>query len=535
MRNTALARNKSIYRGASAANSAQGASVPSSTGGWDAFNPLARMPPQNAIKLVNWFPQPGWDELRKGHVIWCDTGTNEPVESLMGYMGQDTSKDILIAASNGKLFNVTSSTPVTLGTGYGSDRWQFTDFANVGGSFLWMVNGQDDPQYWDGTALNVTSITCSDGADPAGFINVAVYRSRIWTVLKNSTRAYYLDVDAVDGTANVFDVGAQFINGGYLVAIGTWSTDTIDGPNEFIAFVSSQGDVAIYLITDPTTSAGISFRGRSELSQPVGTRCMAKVGADLGIITLDGILPLSQVLTYDKAALIGKSITANIRQAVADAVRNGKDLFGWQLHSYPRGTMAILNVPISENMEQQQYVMNTLTGAWAQFEGQNANVWEIFLDHAYFGGNDGVVRLADTAGGDENLTLSADKIGAFDYFGNRGQLKRFTTIRPNLTIDVAFPVQPYIGINVDYGTDATLDPINFNSGGVAVAMWDIALWDVAVWPGNISSIDWATINGVGYCASIRVTVDVPWSEEVREPFTLRVNGYDMLYDKGAFI
>lgn len=539
MRNTALQRNRAPYRGMAAANVSQGASVPSSTGGWDAYSPLAKMPAQNAVTLINWFPQPGWDELRKGHVIWCDTGTGTPVDTVMAYMGQDTANDKLFAFSGNSLFDVTGNTPSTISTGYSSNRWQFTDFAGTGGSFVWACNGLDTPIYWDG-ALHTAVITCVDGSmNPTGdsadnFINVCVYRDSLWCVLNNSTKAYYLPTDSVQGNATIFDVGNQFINGGKLVAIGTFSTDTIDGPNEFICFLSSQGDVAIYLITDPTTADGISLRGRAEISQPVGIRCLAKVGADLAVITFDGVLPLSQVLTYDKAALIGKSITANIRQAVSAAVKAGKDEFGWMLHSYPRSTMAILNVPITEASEQQQYVMNTITGAWAQFVGQNANCWEVFLDRAYFGGNDGVVRLADEAGGDENQTLFADKVGAFDYFGERGVLKRWTMIRPNLTINVAFPVQPQIGMNVDFGTDASLDPINFGSG-IVVPLWDTALWDVDMWPGDITSIDWASISGVGYCASIRVTVSVPWSEAVRTPYDLRVNGYDCLYSKGAFI
>lgn len=536
MRNTSLAENQISYgrQRFTAANTSQGASVPSSTGGWDAYSPLQKMPAENAITLINWFPQPGWDELRKGHVVWCDTGTNLPVETVMAYMGQDTTDDKLFAFSNGTMFDVTGNTPSTVSTGYASDRWQFTDFAGTGGSFVWACNGEDTPIFWDGSSLTDASITCDDSADPKGFINVCVYHDRLWLVLKDSTRAYYLDTDAVQGTAHVFDVGNQFINGGRLIAIGTFSTDTINGPNEFICFVSSQGDVAVYLIPDPTTSAGISLRGRSEISQPVGDRCLCKVGSDLAIITFDGVLPLSQVLTYDKAALIGKSITANIRQAVSAAVRSSKDQFGWMLHSYPRGTMAILNVPIEEGVEQQQFVMNTIIGAWAQFEGQNANCWEVFLDRAYFGGNDGIVRLADEAGGDENQTLFADKVGAFDYFGERGVLKRWTMLRPNLTISDAFPVQPMIGMNVDFGTDAVLDPINFGNGE-ALALWDTAIWDADIWPGDISSIDWASVSALGYCASIRVTVSVPWSEAVRTPYDLRVNGYDVLYTKGGYI
>lgn len=536
MLNTFQSANRS-RRGADAlaSNVAQGTSIPAPVGGWDAFNPLAAMPPQNAFQLINFFPQPGFVELRGGHLNWCDTGTGVPVETLMGYMAADSTKNILIAASNGKLFDVTTSTPSTLGTGYSNDRWQFSNYAGTGGSFTFMVNGADPPQYYDGSAITVPTITRSDSGSVNDFINVWVYRNRFWFVIKNSTKAAYLPVDSVAGTATIFDVGNNFINGGYLQAIASWSTDANDGPNEYISFISSQGDVAIYNILDPTDPGAISFRGRAEISQPVGWRCVTKIGADLGIITLDGVLPLSHVLTYDKAALIGASITKNIQSEIVHAVQEAKDHFGWQLHSYPRNTMAILNVPLTEGSMQEQYVMNTITGAWGRFQGQYANCWEVFLDRAYFGDNNGVVHIADASSGDENQTLSADMQCAYNYYDDRGRLKRWLMIRPNITIDQTFPTLPQLGLNIDFGTSGQLSPINFNTAGT-LPLWDSALWDNATWPGGVTSLAWASANGVGYCSSIRITVSVPWQESLRaDTDALRFNGFDVLYTPGSFI
>lgn len=492
------------------------------------------MPETNAVQLINWFPQPGWVELRRGHINFCDTGSGQPVETVMGYMSQDTSDDALLAATNGHIYDVTTGTAVSVGMGYTSNRWQYTGFAGTGGSFLYMVNGSDDPQYFQTGVITVPTITPTDSADPDDFINICVYRSRIWFVKKNSTVAYYLDVDSVQGDAHPFDVGNQFVNGGYLVAIGTFSTDTAGGPTEYIVFVSSQGDCAVYNIMDPTDTGGISFRGRGEISQPVGYRCMAKLGNDLAVITLDGVLPLSQVLTYDKSQLIGKSLTNNIRQAITTTVRDAKDHFGWQFHSYPRNTMAILNVPISENADQEQYVMNTITGAWCRFTGQYANCWEVFLDKPYFGDNDGIVHLADEAGGDENQTLTADLSVAWNYFSDRSRLKRWSTIRPNITIDATFPVNPQIGINVDFGTNAALYPINFNSS-TPIPLWDISLWDIAIWAGDLTSNDWAGTDAYGYAASARITVTLPWTTDLVSPKTLRFNTIDWLLFPGSFI
>lgn len=534
MRNTyrQMGRVKSGRSTASAAQVAGGASIPAPTGGWDAISPLSKMPPQNAVSLVNFFPQPGYVELRRGFVNQCDTGTGSPVETVMGFQGDDVATETLLAASDGTIFDVTGPSPTTIDTGFGSDRWQFTNFGTSGGSFLWMCNGIDTPQYWDGTTLTAATIT---GVTPEDMVHCWVYRSRIWTVLKDSTKAAYLPLDSIQGAAVEFDVGNYFTNGGYLQAIGTWSTDTNDGPNEFIAFISSYGDVALFQIEDPDDPTKIFFRGTASIGSPIGRRCVTPLGSDLAVITIDGVLPLSQILTYDRAALLGASITKNIKAAMTNAARLQKDNFGWQMISYPRNTMAILNVPVAESATQDQFVMNTITGAWCRFTGQNGSCWEVFQDRAYFGGNDGIVRLADESGGDEEQTLSAVMEGAFNYYGDRGRLKRWTTIRPAITIDITFPVQPEIGMNVDFETDGLMNPIQFGGGDV-LALWNSAIWNQSTWPGETNEANWAGIEGLGYSASIRMTVDIEWSEDVRPARALKINSFDdVLYDSGAFI
>src|SRR5690606_23770392 len=138
----------------------------------------------------------------------------------------------------------------------------------------------------------VTNLT-GTGFTPSDIINVCVYRNRIWGVIKDSTKAVYLGLNAVDGPASVFDVGAQFPRGGYLMAVMTWSTSNNDGPQEYIGFISSYGDLAIYLIEDPTTASSIYFLGTSQIGSPIGRRCFCKFGSDTALITIDGVVLLS--------------------------------------------------------------------------------------------------------------------------------------------------------------------------------------------------------------------------------------------------
>jgi hypothetical protein len=254
----------------------------------------------------------------------------------------------------------------------------------------------------------------------------------------------------------------------------------------------------------------------------------------LGVITIDGVLPLSRVLSYDRAAMAQSALTANIRQAMTDAAQRYKDNFGWEFIGYPRSTMAILNVPLSGESVQDQFVMNTQTGAWCRFTGQNANTWEVWEDRLYFGGNDGVVRLADESAGDEDQNLTADMRCAFNYYKSKGQLKRWNTVRPSITVDVNLETIPKMGLNVDFSENALVYPISFVTGET-LAVWNQSNWDEAIWPGQAVRQEWNAVSGIGYCASIRMTVEVPWSEEARVYKALQVNSFDVVYDKGGII
>lgn len=533
------ARQAGKARGAAmgipAPQTAQGTSIPSPVGGWDSYSPISDMPPANAVELINWFPQPGYAELRRGYVIHSDTSTEDAVDTLMPYQGPLVSDAKLFAASGNEIWDVTDETGVSVQSGLSNNRWQYVNFSTTGGEFLWICNGEDTPRYWDGSTWTNATIT---GVVAEDMVSCTLYRGRIWTVMANSTKAAYLPLDSIQGAATEFELGSYFKLGGQLQAIATWSTDVQGGTNEFIVFLSSYGEAAIFLIYDPTDGSQFSFRGVSTLGSPIGRRCVENIGSDVGIITIDGVIPLSQVINYDRAAFQQVALTKNIRNAMTQAARDYGAEFGWQIISYPRNTMAILNVPIVEGGQQQQFVMNTINGAWARFTGQNANCWAIFQDRAYFGGNDGKVYLADEAAGDEDSTLEADIQGAYNYFKSRGQNKRWTTVRPLVTKDDSYGVDLTIGLSIDFQLSEPMDEV-LEDTNVNPAIWNDpnTIWNDpnTLWPGLTTSARWMAISGIGYCAAVRMKISVPWTESLRAPQVLRVYSFDFLYDKGGFV
>lgn len=482
------------------------ASPPVPTAGWDTMSPLANMDPLNAVTLDNWFPQPGFVELRKGfdlHVSIDGPTVTDPVETLMVYQGPDSQS--LWAGMDESIWNVTTEgslgTEVATVGPFQNVRFQWVNFTTSGGEFLWACNGEDDPVYYDGTNWADTTIT---GITPGDVINVCVHRGRLWLTLKDSLNAAYLPLDSIQGAGTVFRLGDLFDEGGHLLAIGTWSRDGGDGPDDYLVFLTSQGQVAVYSMVDPTDPDGIFLVGVYRIGQPIGRRCLAKVGPDLAVITNEGVQSLASVIAIDRAAQDRASITARIQSAINQVARLTRDDFGWQFISYPKGTMALLNVPVGSS-QYYQFVMNTLTGAWCRFTGQNAYCWALMGTELYFGG-DGLVLHADAGGGDfGGETFIADLRTAFSYYGQRGRKKRWPMVQPIINTNAA--VVPSIGMDVDFRLTDITDPVPIDppSG----ALWGEAVWGLSLWGGDVQIFDqWLSVEALGYAGAIHFKVAV---------------------------
>lgn len=525
-----------------------GASIPAPVEGWDAVSPLAAMDPKRAVVLDNWFPREGYCEIRKGWAYHASSGAADAVETLAAYHGTTPGDDALFAIAGGTIYDATNngSMVATGVTGLGNSRSQFVNFTTSGGQFLYLVNGADDPNIWDGatwTNPTITGITASDA------IHINIHKNRLWFTLKDSTKAAYLPVDSIQGAATTFELGGLFSLGGYLMAMATWTLDAGVGVDDHAVFISSRGQAAIYKGTNPAVAADWVLVGVFTLGSPIGRRCFTNVGGDIALISVDGVVPLSKSLIYDRAAINNVALTANIAPVMNESARLYGENFGWQLIGYPRGTMAILNVPLQEGVTQQQYVMNTLSGAWARFKAQNGGCWEVFQDRLFFGDNAGNVCEADVAANDGGADITADLKTAFNYFRSPGVLKRFPMIQPLITSDGR--VTPAIDVNTDF-RDST--PTNVPNGSTfSGALWNAFNWNEANWPeSRATTTDWQTVTAIGQCASVRMRVvinsptvlaqwdsgvwdDSQWDSAGSSPPLLQVNGFNLVMERGDFL
>lgn len=507
--------------------------APAPVGGWDAISPLSNMDPIYAVILQNWVPRPGYLELRGGYSIWSNVSTT-PVETLLVWRGPTDTK--LFAVTGSRIIEASDYGSATIAVSLlTSARFQYVNFTPAGGStYIVACNGQDSVREYDGTTWTTPVIT---NVTSSTLINVNAHKRRLWFIQSGTTSAWYLATDAIQGAATEFDLGAFMTKGGYLVAMGTWTIDGGNGPDDLAVFATSRGQVIIYKGTDPGNANAWALVGVFDLAYPLGYRCFGKIGSDLGFITLEGLLPISKALPFDPSGVRSTAYTNRIQNAMLQAAFLGRDMFGWEIVSFPAQGLIVMNVPQSENVQQTQFVMNAISGAWTNFVGWNANVFEIYNESLYFGDNDGNVCLAYTGSMDNDQAVIYDCQCAFNYYGMPGRVKNMTMCRPFVLADGE--VNPTLSVDVDFqnnapGAQVTLfDP----TGG----LWNVALWDIDIWSiGVIATTNWLSVNALGTALAIRVQVNLDTGSTndsivasgLDLPF-LRINAFQAIINPGG--
>jgi len=502
-----MARQTRTARGLVQGTAANVASLPAPVGGWNARDSLANMEATDAVTLENWFPSVSSVNLRGGYTQFA-TGISGQVETLMTYSSGSSNK--LFAIANGSIYNVTAGGAVgaAVVTGLTNSKWEYVNITTAGGSYLVAVNGVDSALLYNGTTWSNPSIT---GVSSADFDNVTLFKNRLWFVQHNSLKAWYLPVNSIGGAAEAFDLTSVAKLGGSITSFGAWTIDAGYGVDDNLVFVTSNGEIIVYRGTDPSSASTWALIGVWQLGAPVGHRCILKWGGDILILSLDGLLPLAQALQSSRLDP-RVALSDKIQGAITEVTSTYQNNFGWQILYYAKRNALFINVPIAVG-QQQQFVMNTITKAWCNFTGWNANCWTIYNDEPYFGGN-GFVGLAwDDNYIDNTNSITANALQAFNYYGSRGVKKYFTRARPSLFTD-GVP-STFVGMNVDFQIADTTAALSFAPN--PYALWNSALWDTGVWGSGLTiTNNWQGITGIGYCGATQLKtsssgIQVEWA------------------------
>lgn len=443
------------------------------------------MPIENAVVLDNFIPRPGYVELRRGSFAQATAIAQGTPHTLITWSG---STDKLLACAGTSIYDVTTqggSNPSALYSAATSDRWEWTNFANSAGTWNIAVNGVDTPIKFDGASVSTTAFTAT-GLTPANLNLIMTHKRRLHMGEKNSLRVWFpLSVDNLAGACGLLDLGPVFNKGGVLAAIGTTSLNYGTGLDDFAVYVTTNGQVAMYQGTDPGDATAWALVGVYNLGYPMGARSLVKYGSDLVIITTDGMVPLSQAIRLDRTQDDAVALTQRIQNAFQMATTSyPQGTFGWQGLLYPKGGLAIINVPSSPA---QQFVQNVQTGAWCRFTGINATCWGVANNTAYYASGS-AVYIWDLGADDAGAPITYDLKGAFSDYRTRG-LKHFSMLRP--LMNTVSWILPAVEIDVDYADSIPT--------ATAIVADTSQLTPVPRYA-------WSSASGIGFVGSVRMRI-----------------------------
>ena len=475
-------------------------------GGWNVFDAIDAMPQQDALDLINFFPDVGRVALRRGFVGHAVTGLGgAPVDTLATFA--DGSGEKFLAGANGNVYDVSSSTPVSLKSGFTSDIWSYTNFDGK----LGLVNGEDAPQVYDGSTLADMTVS-GTGLTVSNLVGVTGHRSRTYFWEKNSQDFWYSATNTLGGALTRFPLSRAGNLGGRVVAIdsavtGGESADFAGGglAEDLLCIYMSRGEVVVYQGSDP--GADFALVGVYPVSPLVSERTVVKIGDDLALGTLDGAVPFAGLLQTGRKAQ-DLALTRKIQGAWKEATREFANNPGWAVCWYPRSSMVLWNIPLDATATQ-QYVQNTATGAWCRFTDMNARSLAVWQERLYFGTPDGRIFLADVGTTDNGQPIQGEVRSAFTRLQRGGLMSQISAVRPLLegTGEVAF------GLAVEADYEARLATPGEVAFGIPSPNWenidvDWDLWDEN-WDADQRNVfsQWLIRSARGGRFSLRVEVE----------------------------
>lgn len=500
-----------VPRRAASAQTAQVFNIPPPVGGLNYRDPISAMDPKDALILNNFIPRQQGVEMRKGWKVHTDT-ISLPIESIFTFKGPLGSEDDMVfAAANGNIYDVTVDPPSTLvsATGSDADEWNTTQFSTPADTFLLAVSpGAGYWTYDTGTGWVDRTAACT--GLPTNVKTVAVWKQRVWFTAEGDPNVYYMDaVDTIVGAVTSFPMGSFLRNGGYTRALVNWTMDAGFSIDDYLIAIGSEGDVVVWQGTDPTSTDTFGIKGTWYLGPvPAHGTFFTNFGGDVMVISQQGLVPMSKLVSgqFSDVQVSPASKVQSVLQPLIQELLNEKF---WGIYPVAASEILMIKLP-SQTGTYRQFCMNVITGAWCTFTGIPMRCAALLGGALYFGTLDGRTGIALTGEKDEALVdgtggdfIQADVQTAFQSFDTPAQLKKFGMARPIFIAPSAPSVK--LRINTQYTFSNVAGSPSYT--GIAEAKWDEAVWNTARWVGDANTYQaWVGTTGVGYYAALRMKV-----------------------------
>lgn len=488
--------------------------------------------------------------IADGTVLWdsyTPAGTPPAFRTIMPFNGSVSTASKLFAVNTHGIYDVTAggpdiTTPVAIAfpsVDAAAGRGYFHAFVSIAGHFLFYCDEKWGAYIYVETTNTWTRITTGAGAlqvtgiDPSKAVFCTVWKHRLYLVERGTATAWYLDLDAIQGTTTQLSFAGKFAAGGYLVGLWSWTHDGGAGPDDRLVALSSAGDVVIYEGTDPTDVATFKLSGIWQVGAlPSGRRVATEVGGDLLLATGVGLLPLSKLVTGLVTEDRQQYVTFKIGSLFSGLVSSYGAEEGWWLKVHPQDNSLIVNYPKGDGVFE-QLVMSLATKGWSRYRGLPMQTGCNYLGKFYFGTPDGRVCVNDGYVDDVRLSdpttytsVPFAGITAYDRLGSTRQ-KRVELIRGNVTSDGR---PPNYRVEARYKYDTSEVYGGDLASVVLGAVWDSAKWDVDAWPG-----------AADYTPEQRIVGAVGMGPEVALAFSGKASsrvvivGFDVFFTEGGVL
>lgn len=367
--------------------------TPAPSGGWNTRDEVGNMPAKDAEILDNWLPDVNSLKPRKGYVQFTSGVGGGNVHTLAPFT-TSTGVKKFIAAGGVSIYDISSGSPTVLATDLSPIPWDTVNFNN----HMIFCNGGGVPKDYDGTTI--TDASFSLGAISAKFFAAHVFKNRVYYAATNELAFWYTELFASTGTITKFPLAGIAEKGGSVVAINSWTVDGGDGPDDFLAIFTSEGEVLVYQGTDPGTDFFII--GRFYIGRVIDNLAITQVYGRLFVVT-----DRDYIYLPDQLAVQGGGKDTKLSGAARDVTKAYSNNSGWRTFYSANEGLALVNVP-TQSGESVQHVLNVKTGAATRFTGINARSWAEYNGDLYFGGVDGTVnKYSGTQDGTDAISCIA--------------------------------------------------------------------------------------------------------------------------------
>ena len=506
----------------------QGFTMPPPYGGLDLVSPIDNMEPTFALELVNVFPGPNAPTVRLGYEQFASIGVSSPIATAATLELKDASSQ-LIATTATNIYKVTTgavASSIKGATTVTNGEFQTITYANN----LYMCNGVDDAKVYTGTG-NVQDVTFT-GVAKSSLINVTTYKERLYFVEKNTAKVWYggLQVTGVAGTPALtsFDFQYVFSKGGYLVGIGSFSTNTSMTSQDYFWACSSEGEIVFYNGTYAGDPTSWSLSAKYYIGRPLGYRAFVRYNNDIWIITEQGIVPISGLFMSDPEAAV-QVVSYKVNPLISEYASLIPFDHQWTGFFWPQGRRIYISVPVTGN-SCRFLVYSIDTKGWSLFQlydDQHAFSSCLFNKKPYYASATGVIWKGETGQADAITATDSQSINfvgrtAFSFYGSRSNYKAFKDIRPLLKVKRGISLGMILDTDFKQSNGAlplvTTTPGTFTPWG---SPWG-SLWSASI----EYTFDRFATKGQGHSACIKFGGSLKNS-------TMQILGFEVRYDMGG--